>query len=315
MTEDDVDTPEILDQDVDMRDMQDENAPIINGDDTGIFDDGGDHENLHDSIEIGEARGFDDSEVDIAIDPEPAAKSTASTSKPKRGRPMKLAHDTSVVELPMSQDLAPSTRRGPGRPPKVSKIHKDAGEATSVAKPAKGTTKASKEPKERDPNAGSKPKLPKPPPISKTPTPRTASVGPSTSRIRHETPATDAGSFTTRSGRVVFKPLATWRGEKAVYGQRPDRDTLAPLTDIIRTDEILMPPPARRKPARRARARSDLADIEEDVDNLEPWETETGIMHAQVMQWNQETGKYDEDEVEESGEMLVQTLPEAMSTN
>ena len=135
---------------------------------------------------------------------------------------------------------------------------------------------------------------------------------------RSETPATDDGVYKTRSGRTSYKPLAAWRGEKAVYGQRTDRDTPGSLTDIIRTDEIQMPPPAtRRKPARRkVRATSELTEISEESDQsdeevfeddgeVDPWETETGIKYGMVMAWDQEAQRWDEDRDEETGNQLL----------
>lgn len=142
---------------------------------------------------------------------------------------------------------------------------------------------------------------------------RAGSSGPGSGRSyfvsRSETPATDDGVYRTRSGRTSIKPLAGWRGEKAIYGQRIDRETPAALTDIIRTEEIQMPPPPRRK-ARRVRAPSELEQIEEEPEeeplnrlpqDLEPWETETGIRYGVVMGWDQEAQKYDEERDEETG--------------
>ena len=143
---------------------------------------------------------------------------------------------------------------------------------------------------------------------------RAGSNGPSSGRSyfvsRSETPATDDGVYRTRSGRTSYKPLAGWRGEKAVYGQRTDRETPASLTDIIRTDEIQMPPPPRRKAKRKVPVVSQLEQIDEELEeepleeaeqDLDPWETETGIRYGLVMSWDQEAQKYDEENDEETG--------------
>ncbi len=45
----------------------------------------------------------------------------------------------------------------------------------------------------------------------------------------------------------------------------------------------------------------ELEEIEEEPGELDSWEAESGIMHAQVMKWDQQAGKYDEDEAEEAG--------------
>lgn len=137
---------------------------------------------------------------------------------------------------------------------------------------------------------------------------RAGSSGPTRLVQRSETPATDDGTYKTRSGRASYKPLAAWRGEKVIFGQRTDRDTPAPVTDIIRTEEVpITPKPAKkatRKVARRPRLQQIIEEVEEselEAEEPDPWEIESGIRHGLVMSWDQEAERYDEEHGEETG--------------
>ena len=286
-----------------------DDEPLPNGDDAlGDFDPGTFGEHIEESIEQDDS--YIEGEQSALIDPEPfdePVEETAPESSKKGGGPGRTAPVAQMVNPDASQlsASAPTTgRKGRGGRPKQARteVYEDP-ETDSAAKPSKRRSKAAgkKAPKERDPNARPKPATN---PTSKEIPIREGSAGPRGGTYlvqRSETPATDNGATITRSGRASYKPLASWRGEKVIFGQRPDWETPASVTDIIRTDEIQLPPQPRRKAIRKARAPSELEEIEEEPEDLEPWETESGIMHAQVMRWDQEAGKYDENEAEEAG--------------
>ena len=222
--------------------------------------------------------------------------------KPKRGgRGTSKAAIQDLDESALAISAPEPKKRGrPGRKPQV---HEDTDiEQASAPKPARGKRKAPFT--ERDPNI----KMKAARKISK-PASRAGSVALGSSSYivqRSETPATDSGAFTTRSGRTSIKPLATWRGEKAIFGQRPSMDTLGGIQEVVRTDEVMAPPKrinrGYRGPRRaRAGTAQSLRDIEEEDEELEQWEIEAGIQQAMVMQWNPEIGKYDEDNTEQLG--------------
>lgn len=289
----------------------DDGAPPIGDEPLGDFDDSAAFdEHIEQSIEQ------DDSNIEgeqgALIDPEPLNEAVEQPTPVSSEEPRKSASVAQMGDPDESHNSvsapAPTTgrRRGKSKHNKPE-VYEDP-HVESVAKPLKqrGAAASKKAPKERNPNARPKPAAK---PTSKTLPVREGSAGPKGGTYlvqRSETPATDNGAVVTRSGRASYKPLASWRGEKAIYGQRPDWETPAPITDIIRTDEIQIAPQARRKPTRKAPAKSELEEIEEEPEDqdLDPWETETGIMHAQVMRWDQQAGKYDENDPEEAGTLL-----------
>lgn len=131
---------------------------------------------------------------------------------------------------------------------------------------------------------------------------------------RSETPAHDSGARTTRAGRNVLKPVAFWRGERIVYGDgllEGSTLTLPGIKEVIRTEEVAAPRPKRpayrrSKPTSRVEERQE----EEEEEEREPWETEAGIVRAQVLQWDSITGRYDEENTEEAGmSMQAAILP------
>lgn len=127
---------------------------------------------------------------------------------------------------------------------------------------------------------------------------------------RSETPA-DFGARTTRAGRNVLKPVAFWRGERIVYGDgvlEGSTLTLPGIKEVIRTEEVKVSMP-KKPPYRRSKAKPRADDIqeEEEEEERESWETETGIVRAQVLQWDSLTGRYDEENTEEAG-MFMQDI-------
>lgn len=139
---------------------------------------------------------------------------------------------------------------------------------------------------------------------------------------RSETPAQDSGARTTRAGRNVLKPVAFWRGERIVYGDgllEGSILTLPGIKEVIRTEEVAAPMPKRpshkrSKPTSRVRRTQEEGEEEgeEEADEREPWETEAGIVRAQVLQWDSITGRYDEENTEEAGKLSMQACTFAM---
>lgn len=277
-------------------------ASIINGsfNDTYALPTG-DDEPLGDSI-IGLENGDDHIEPSIEEDQTQLEGSESIIAEPETTRGAKAKSRKSsgrTAQAPMdnpdeSQVSIPTSTTRRGRPPKKQKTQ---ALQDHVAEQASGPSKTMK--------GKRKPPIPARKPIGKASSVRAGSTGPRPNIVqRSETPATDSGALVTRSGRHSFKPLASWRGEKAIFGQRPDAETLPGIADIIRTEEIMPPPPRRRPTNKSGRPRqrgTQLEDLEEEDEELDPWETEMGIMHAQIMTWNQDTGKYDEDDIEEHG--------------
>lgn len=133
--------------------------------------------------------------------------------------------------------------------------------------------------------------------------------------IRSETPADDSGAIRLKSGRTSIKPLAYWKGERVLLGEgrvEGKVHILPSMKEVVRIDEIELSKPKRRakKVVRSKTRKSDKAEEggeeeDEDEDEQEEWETETGIMHAQVMAWDPVIGKYDEEALEETGTCSV----------
>lgn len=134
--------------------------------------------------------------------------------------------------------------------------------------------------------------------------------------IRSETPADDNGAIRLKSGRTSIKPLAYWKGERILLGEgrvEGKVHILPSMKEVVRIDEIELSKPKRRakkgvkSKARKSRKAEEGEEEEEedDEDEREAWETETGIMHAQVMAWDPVIGKYDEEALEETGMCLV----------
>lgn len=129
--------------------------------------------------------------------------------------------------------------------------------------------------------------------------------------IRSETPADDSGAIRLKSGRTSIKPLAYWKGERVLLGEgrvEGKVHILPSMKEVVRIDEIELSKPKRRvKKGIRSKSRKNRKgeegedEDEEDADEREAWETETGIMNAQVMAWDPVVGKYDEEALEETG--------------
>lgn len=245
---------------------------------------------------------------------------TTTTNKRRPGRPPKVASTDPVA----SQNALSEQKKGRGRPPKKAKKDVNGNgnvaqeESSEAAAAADQEAESAAPGKSRDPKTAvserpSNTKM-KPPPkptakssLTKPKGSKTASDRPKRATlitVRGETPADDNGSLRMKSGRTSIKPLAYWRNERAVYEGDGnivgDVITLRGLTEVIRIEEPEVPRPKRYN--RKTRPKRQVKSEEEDEDERAPWENETGIMRAQVMQWDHAIGKYDEENTEETGE-------------
>ena len=251
-----------------------------------------------------------------------ASQVSIAATKPGRGRPPRAAS----VDIDASQVSISTAKPGRGRPPKISKaaVFQDRTGDTSVEeeRPAK---RAKNGPVNETPRVGRPAKKTKPPPSQRDPNAKVtsakkakeikaASVEPETAPrnngrpkprslqiMRSGTPADDSGSRTTRSGRTSVKPLAYWRNERIVYGEdaagTKERYLLPTIKEVIRTEEV-EPPRGRKATKGRSKAagrKRTLEDVEEEDEELEPWEMEEGVLRGAVRAWNAGQAADDED--------------------
>ena len=247
-----------------------------------------------------------ESDVDHGGSMAPPPSLGAEATRKKRRRTAKSG-TSNQEESQVSISMTEQPRRG--RPPKKTQVYHDPdANLPSASSPAPGG-KRHLPPSLRDPNARNK--------VKKTthskPPSRAGSVAAGPRFVqRSETPANDSGALITRFGRQSIKPLATWRGEKTVMGDRTF-DTLPGIKEVIRVDEVVEPRPKQRYRKGRNRPRSRLADVEEEeIEEKASWELDPGIMVAQVMDWDADANKYDEESTREEG-MTTQSFSKASS--
>ena len=239
-------------------------------------------------------------QADAGAEPEPIED--PKPLKKGRGRPPKNAGDDSMLSLP-------GTPRG-----RRTKVHVDDDEEPQVgssnaapqkAKRAKKDKALKPVPAERGPNAKIR--------ASSKPRGKMPSRSISRSRFvqRSETPGNGENATITRSGRHSIQPLAHWRGERAVLspGQVNNKVlTLGGIKEIIRIDELIDERPKKKysypRPRSGAKAPK-LEDLEEDDEEQEPWEVETGVIHATVMNWDTNANHYIEEETEQKGRVPI----------
>ena len=240
--------------------------------------------------------------AEVGAEEEPSTIAETPQAAPKIKRRGRSSINTNAED----SQLSLSAVRPRGRPPNV---HRDAptGERTASAQ-AKGrpkkTTQALKPvPANRGPNAKIRSRRNS---TAKAPS-RSGSVRPNSRSLqvqRSETPAEGSGALITRSGRHSIKPLASWRGERAVFDSArvgANGLTLGGIKEIIRTDEIIEPRP-KGPTGRKRRAKSmKLEDVEEEDEDMEEWERETGVMSASVMGWDAVEGHFIEEQLDTQG--------------
>ncbi|KAL8807047.1 MAG: hypothetical protein Q9200_004821 [Gallowayella weberi] len=231
--------------------------------------------------------------ITAASKPAQAETSHPTPTLGRRGRPPKKPKLDAPVQEPAEKASEPSKRSSRTQP--------------AVMQPPKTTGARGRQAlTSGDPNTNLRPRRRASRSISKGP------LSPSKTRFvtRSETPGDELSFRTTRTGRNVLKPLAFWRGESAVFspGRLEDGNRVLPsIKEVIRTEEVAEPrrrrilsqSRKRRRPARRPEE-DDLPEGDDD-DELEYWETETGVLRASVTVWDPTTEGDDEENTEEAG--------------
>ncbi|KAL6720137.1 mitotic fidelity of chromosome transmission-related protein [Lecanora helva] len=270
--------------------MHDDDSIIPATNDTPMANSTFDHESLEADQTRDQPQAHEPEPSELMAPPATTGTKDSSIGS-KRGPQSEVAHQDE------SQAPGAETReKRRGRPPKKTPVYQDP-EANVPAPTSLGAkTKRPPPPSERDPNIRTKLKK-----TTKEKAPsRTGSVAAGPRYVqRSETPANDSGALITRFGRQSIKPLATWRGEKTVMGDRTV-DTLPGIKEVIRVDEIVEPRPKQRYRKARPRARSRLQEVEEEEEEPEEgkaaWELDPGIMVAKVLEWDAENNKFNEED-------------------
>ena len=280
--------------------LYDENDTVLpNGDDHPMGESTPEQGMLEEENTQHQPQGSEPDESHIA---EPEATSGAKEAKQTKRRPGRAPKavmlDPNESQMSLSAPAPATPRRG--RPKKArndvlreEQAEQSAAPLTAPDQPGKAKTK---KPTERDPNIQTKPISDKPSSI------RARSGSRSRFEKRSETPANDNGALLTRSGRHSIKPLASWRGERFVFGSRT-KDSLPGIKEIVRVDEVIEERPKQKHRYKKSQARGKprLEEVEEEDEEKDDWERDTGIMCANVMDWDPNIGKFDEDNTWEQG--------------
>ncbi|KAF6237993.1 hypothetical protein HO173_004194 [Letharia columbiana] len=278
---------------------------IIYDEDDAILPNGDDHATGESTLEPGMPRedyteqqpqGSEPEESQMAEPEATAGAKEAKEPKRKPGRaPKAMMVDPNGSQMSLLMPAPATPRRG--RPKKArTDIFRDEEveqPAAPLPAPAQTSKGKGKKPTERDPNVqmkATKKASDKPSSV------RARSASRSRFNPRSETPANDNGALLTRSGRHSIKPLASWRGERFVFGDRTT-DSLPGIKEIVRVDEVVEERPKQkyRYKKNQSRAKSHLEEVEEEDEEKDDWERDTGIMHANVMDWDPSTGKFNEE--------------------
>lgn len=279
-----------------------DDAILQNGDDHPVGESTLEQEVPEEDFTEQQPQGFEPEESQMA---EPEATSGAKEAKePKRkpGRAPKAAMvDPNESQASLSMPAPATPRRGRPKKARTEVFRDEETEqpAASLPAPAQTSKGKGKKPTERDPNVQMKPTKKA---SDKPSSVRARSASRSRFNPRSETPANDNGALLTRSGRHSIKPLASWRGERFVFGDRTTK-SLPGIKEIVRVDEVVEERPKQkyRYKKSKSRAKSQLEEVEEGDEEKDDWERDAGIMHANVMDWDPVAGKFDEEVTWEQG--------------
>ena len=281
-----------------------EDATLPNGDDQqvgeSILEQGIPEEDNTEQI----PPGFEPEESHIAEEEATSGAKEAKGTKRQAGRaPKAVMVDLNESQMSLSMPAPATPRRG--RPKKTrNDIFRDERAEQSTA-PLLAPNKArAKKPKERDPNIQM---MPTKKANGKPSSVRGRSASRSRFNPRSETPANDGGAVLTRSGRHSIKPLASWRGERFVFGDRT-MTSLPGIQEIVRVDEVVEERPKQkyRYKKSKSRVKSELEEVEEEDEELDDWERDEGVMRATVMDWDSTTSKFNEEETRLEGMILCE---------
>lgn len=231
---------------------------------------------------------------------ESQAESGAEASNPDQAPNQKAGRPPKPLPRPVESPQQAEPSRGRGKKRKNPTIEAEA-RASKKRKPLAPAptnrgpdTKLNKRAESKQPIAGS----------------RSGSIRPNSRSLyeyRGTTPMNDAEHM-TRFGRASYKPLNFWAGEKPVieHGE---------IKEIIRAEKVATPDRPKsignRRGAKAKKRRGGLRNIEEEEEDeadMEDWETQGGILSAQVMQWDSMQNTHIEDEFEEVGKFLLLCL-------
>lgn len=247
-------------------------------------------------------QGFELEDSQITEPEATSGAKEANESKRKPGRaPKAVMVDPDESQISLSMPAPATPRRGRPKKAKTDVFRDEETEQPVVPMPAPAqiSKRKGKKPTERDPNVQTKATKKA---SDKPSSVRARSASRSRFNPRSETPANDNGALLTRSGRHSIKPLASWRGERFVFGDRT-ADSLPGIKEIVRVDEVVEERPKQKYRYKKSqtRAKSQLEEVEEEDEEKDDWERDAGIMHANVMDWDPTTGKFNEDNTWEQG--------------
>ena len=250
-------------------------------------------------------QGFEPEESHISEPEATSGAKEAKGTKRKPGRaPKAVMVDVNESQLSLSMPAPATPRRG--RPKKARNDVLGDEEAEQPTAPVLAPNKArGKKPKERDPNIQM---MPTKKDSDKPSSVRARSASRSRFNPRSETPANDDGAVLTRSGRHSIKPLASWRGERFVFGDRTV-SALPGIQEIVRVDEVVEERPKQKYRYKKSQSRAKslkLEEVEEEDEEKDEWERDAGIMAARVMDWDPSTGKFIEETTWEQGMCLCE---------
>ena len=211
--------------------------------------------------------------------------------------------DPNESQMSLSMPAPATPRRGRPKKAKADIFRDEEAEQPAATLPAPVHTNKGKgkKPTERDPNVQMKATRKA---SGKPSSVRARSASRSRFNPRSETPANDNGALLTRSGRHSIKPLASWRGERFVFGDRT-ADALPGIKEIVRVDEVVEERPKKKYYKKtQSRAKSHLEEVEEEDEEKDDWERDTGIMNAHVMDWDPTTGKFNDENTWEQGSIF-----------
>ena len=224
----------------------------------------------------------------------PEQPNATSKAKAPASRNISRVEDTTHHDEINGQEPAPKAKRT-GRPTKAQrKANEDAEEQRP---PKKAKTSAGQTSREVEATGN--------PEIDNIVEDYASRKGGSKARSLHvlkrEKPADSA---TTRSGRRVVKPLASWKNEKCLFGDEGISEgrwiPCSTMTGVLRAEESDSEYKKSKKGRGRAskKSKTKSAESDDDDEDVDAWEQEGGVLHGYIRKWDAEVqAGVDEEEV------------------
>lgn len=242
-----------------------------------------------------------------------SSMTTAASGPKQRGRPPKNRTEPApeVEERPRKRtrlSLLQAEAEQEAAPEVNGESQQEQEPETSKSKKDRGTKKPKPPPSKKDPNATITSKSAKAAKKARENNLRDLGVLKGHQRTREETPMEDEGAMHTKSGRLSYRPLDFWKGEKPIYkvakmeGVQKDVP-MNTVQGLIRVEEItpLKKAASRSQPrTRKKRKLTIFQSEEEDQDSEEPWELDRGLITGPLRIWDPEL-KQGVDDNEEQG--------------